>query len=84
MRDRTHDERFYQEDPSDFTIRKIAATTPVAAKPYQCIICGNEIPKGERHHRVVWLDPDALDSSKPMRFARYHCTCPPMRSDQEY
>jgi len=69
---------------TSLTIRKLASTTPRAAKPYVCLICGNPIALGERHHRVVWLDPDALDAAKPVRFARFHCTCPPMDPAQEY
>jgi hypothetical protein len=63
-------------------LRKIASTTPVAAKPYKCMICGNLIPQGERHHRVVWYDTEALED--PVRFARYHQKCPPLSPDTEY
>ena len=57
---------------------KVASTTPIAAKDHRCTICDQVIPKGSRHHRMVYRDDDARDPRKSLRFVRFHCQCPPM------
>jgi len=70
----TEDNLYFSDPP---LITKVAETTPVAAKPYVCNICGNLIAIGERHNRFVYRDDDALDSKKALKFTRYHTICPP-------
>lgn len=48
---------------------EISTTTPVAAKAHQCLGCGEEIPKGEKHFKYTGIFDDRLFSS------RFHDAC---------
>ena len=56
-------------------ITKLSETTPRARKEYSCLICGQQIRKGERHQKFVCLDDDSLDPNK-FRSFRSHIQCP--------
>lgn len=57
------------------SITRLSTTYPRAHKPYSCMICGLPIPLFERHTKITWHDPTALNGP-PIRTARIHTKCP--------